>query len=67
MLTVLKFSIIKYKAFPCENSFGINLQYDEKSYQRSMVKFTVKNKETYTTFYVILVAIGSFKLKCIEI
>lgn len=34
MLTAFKFSIMKHKAFPCGNSFGTNLQYNEKNFPK---------------------------------
>lgn len=66
MLTALKFSIMKHKPFPCENSFGINLQYDEKSCQKIMVRFII-NKQTSTTLYVISRARQSYLLNDREV
>lgn len=37
---------MKHKAFPCENSIGIKLQYDKKSGQTIMLRFVVKKTTT---------------------
>lgn len=57
---------MKREAFPCENTIGINLQYDDKSGQRIMVTLIVK-KETNTTPHGILGAVGGYMLNDIEI